>query len=94
MEQSKFGKAFSAPWQHGKCLLFIVLADMHLVLGQCNGDAADAGRRYRQKYANRRLQNRCTFLSVDRRLQEIGTVQGMRRDAYRPSFVLHVRMEE
>lgn len=56
---------------------FIELTDMNFVLGGCNGKAAGAVRRYREKYLSRGMPNRLTFLSVGRRLRETATFHGM-----------------
>ena len=50
-------------------------ADMHLVLGECGGNASAAVRRYRQLYPRRRRQpDRRTIEAVERRLRETGSV--------------------
>lgn len=59
---------------------FIELTDMHFVLGEWNGKATGAVRRYRENYPSRRIPNRRTFLSVDRRLRETVTFRGMWQD--------------
>jgi hypothetical protein len=73
---------------------FIKLADMHVVLGQCNGNATDAVRRYRKKYPTPRVPDRRTGLSIDRRLRETGTFHGMHWDIRHPLAVRNVRIEE
>ena len=51
------------------------LVDMHLVLGECVGNGTAAATRYRERYPNRRVPDRRTFLAVDRRLRETGTLR-------------------
>jgi hypothetical protein len=43
---------------------FIELADKHLLLGYCNGNATDV-KRYKEKNPNQKRPNCHTFLSVD-----------------------------
>jgi hypothetical protein len=62
---------------------FTGLADVHLVLGECKGNATDDVRRYGEKYPNRRVENHYTFLSADRQLREAGIFHGMQWDVCR-----------
>ena len=48
--------------------------DMILTLGAAGGNAAEAVRMYGEQYPNRRQPSRPTFLSVERRLREYGSV--------------------
>jgi len=48
-------------------------ADMHLILGKADGNAARAVRLYSESYPNRRQPCAKTFLGVDRRLRESGS---------------------
>jgi hypothetical protein len=51
------------------------LVDMHLIYGETRGNARAAERLYRLMYPNRHHPNRATFVAVDRRLRETGTLQ-------------------
>lgn len=51
---------------------FEELADMHLMYGLAEGNAAEARRLYADRYVNRRLPHWQTFVRVDRRLRETG----------------------
>lgn len=53
---------------------FVEYADMHFVYGECGGNAAEAVRRYRERFPERRLPNRRTFTAVQQRLRETGSV--------------------
>jgi hypothetical protein len=54
------------------------------VSGQYKENTSDAVRRYREKFPNRRVPNRPTFLSLDYRLRETGPFHGWRLDVSRP----------
>jgi hypothetical protein len=70
------GKHVTYPSSMESASSFIGLTDMHFMLGGCNGKATGAVR-YREKYPSRRVPNRLTFLSVDRRLEEMVTFHGI-----------------
>ena len=50
-------------------------ADMHLMYGLAEGNAAAAVRLYQERFPQRRLPNRLTFEAVDRRLRQDGRIQ-------------------
>jgi hypothetical protein len=39
-------------------------ADIHFVYGECNGNALAAAQRYAERYPNRRIPSRQTFINV------------------------------
>ncbi|RZC35960.1 hypothetical protein BDFB_013078, partial [Asbolus verrucosus] len=47
---------------------------IHFVYGECRGSALAAVQRYAEKYPNRRVPSRQTFINVDQRLRETGSV--------------------
>lgn len=59
-------------------------ADMHLCLGQAEGNGEEAKRIYLQKYPNRRQPDRRTFYRVDRSLRESGRMKVQNNNAGRP----------
>lgn len=69
-------------------------ADMHLVLGECHGNSEMAVRRYSEKFPNRHIPNRKTFISVDRRLRETGTFKPAAHMRGRRITVRTLRNEE
>jgi hypothetical protein len=72
---------------------FYEFAEVCLMLEDYNGNATD-GVRKKEKNSNRRVSCRCTFVSVDRRLQETGTFHGMRQNVGRPRSVREVLLEK
>ncbi|EZA54493.1 hypothetical protein X777_05748 [Ooceraea biroi] len=70
------------------------MADIHLVLGECRGNGRAAVRRYYEKFPNRRLTDRRTFLNADRHLRESGCFRPLRSDAGRPRTTRTEEMEE
>lgn len=65
--------------------------DMLLTLGAAGGNSAEAVRMYRERYPNRRQPSRPTFLSVERRLREHGSLnpRAVNRGRARPDQVLN-----
>ncbi|CAG9832029.1 unnamed protein product [Diabrotica balteata] len=51
------------------------MADMHLTLGECQGNSAAAARHYAVNYPDRKTPDRRLFLTIDHRLRETGTFQ-------------------
>jgi hypothetical protein len=49
---------------------FIELAELHLVLEECNGKVVEAVTGYRERYLTQRVLNRRTFICVDHRLRD------------------------
>ena len=50
-------------------------ADMHLMYGLAEGNAAQAVRFYADRFPNRRVPDRRTFIRVDRSLRETGILK-------------------
>jgi hypothetical protein len=69
---------------------FEELSDIHLTYGemQCNADAAR--RRYADKFPIRRLPSAPTFIAVDRRARDTGSLSRRRHVAGRPRMLLDV----
>lgn len=70
------------------------LADMHLAFGAAGGNSALARRMYQERYPNRRLPNRRTFVNVDQRLRETGSLQSRMYDTGRNRSVRTPQFEE
>jgi hypothetical protein len=70
------------------------LVDMHLIYGETRGNARAAERLYRLMYPNRHHPNRATFVAVDRRLRETGTLQVRREGGGARRRVRTVAFEE
>lgn len=60
------------------------LADMHLMYGEAGGNAAEAVRRYRERFPNRYVPGSRMFTAIDRRLREHGGFTVVRRGRARP----------
>lgn len=57
--------------------------DMHFVYGECVGNAPAAVRRYAERFPQRRIPHRETFIAVAQRLRETGSVFPRPREAGR-----------
>ena len=58
----------------GHFIPFNELADMHLMLGRCNGQSNVASKEYALLYPNRINPGRQYFDAIDRRMRENGTL--------------------
>ena len=65
-------------------------ADMHLLYGEARGNARAARRLYGERFPERVLPSRCTFVELHLRLCETGSVipQNRGRGRHRPDFVI------
>jgi hypothetical protein len=79
--------------EHGKWP-FIELPHMLLMLGECNRNATDSVRKYKEKYPNLRIPNHHTFLSVNCWFWEMGTFHGMQSDVGCPHSVCNVWLKK
>src|SRR3978361_684328 len=67
---------------------------MLLTLGECHGNSQAGVRRYAEKFPNRRVPNRKTFVTTERRLRENGTVKPFHVNRGRNRTVRNVENEE
>lgn len=73
---------------------FSEMSDMLLTLGECRGNCAAAARLYEGKYPDRRIPNRKTFASIERRLRENGSFRVQRNDCGGPRTARTVQFDE
>jgi hypothetical protein len=60
---------------------FAELSDMHLVYGEARGNGREAQRIYQERYPQRLLPHCTTFVSIDRRLRDYGSLEINKRTA-------------
>lgn len=70
------------------------MTDMLLVYGFCQGNARDCVRVYSERFPNRRIPNRKTFTTVERRLRETGRFRPVTADYGRNRTVRVPDVEE